>query len=199
MLLGMRFLWCSAGLILHFPESPQQFENKVFSKWLWVWETGESLSGLSNEVRVDGAQWMSGVWPDNCRWGATCEMEHCCGAKCELETAVVQRVSWSTVVVQCVSWSTVVVQHISLVFLTFQVSYCAHHPSDALKALGTTVCSPSDHTVQIHDAQCLFNKKKNTINITLISNQLIHAFFFFFEDPFPIHCNDCILVSISQP
>jgi hypothetical protein len=47
------------------------FGNDVLSKWFYVWETGKSLLGLSPENRVDGAQRMSDVLPDNCGWGAT--------------------------------------------------------------------------------------------------------------------------------
>ena len=44
-------------------------------------------------------------------------------------------------------------------FPTIQASSCAQHPSNTLKLTGTTVCLPSDHVVQIHDGQCLSNKK----------------------------------------
>jgi hypothetical protein len=56
------------------------------------------------------------------------------------------------------------------------------------------VCLPSDR-VQIHDGQYLSNQK--TTN-TLIFEWLICAFFVH-GDPYPIHCNDCILVSTSYP
>jgi hypothetical protein len=55
-----------AFLLLHFPESPMWFGNGVFSNWFKVWETGKSLLGLSLESRVEGAQQMSDVLPDNC-------------------------------------------------------------------------------------------------------------------------------------
>ena len=57
-------------------------------------------------------------------------------------------------------------------FPTIQASSCTQHPSNALKLPGRTVCLPSDHMVQIHDGQCL-SKQKNTLNITLIFDQLI--------------------------
>ena len=41
-------------------------------------------------------------------------------------------------------------------------------------------------------------QSKNTTNITLIFDRLIRAFFGR-EDPFPIHCDDCILVSTPHP
>ena len=83
-------------------------------------------------------------------------------------------------------------------FPTIQASSCAQHPLNALKFPGTTVCSPSDHVVQIHDGQCLSNQSENTTNITLIVDRLMRAFFGR-GDPFPIHCDDCILVSTSYP
>ena len=74
-----------------------------------VWETGQSLLGLSPENRVDGAQRTSDVLPDNCRRGATHELMHCRGATSKYG------------------------------FLTIQASSCAQHSSNALKLPGTTV------------------------------------------------------------
>jgi len=95
---------------------------------------------------------MSDVLPDNCRWGVTHEPVHCCGA-----------ISKSG-------------------FPTIQASSCAQHPSDALKLPGTTICLPSDHLVQIHDGQCLSNKKKNQQHLDL---WLTHPCFFCSRRPFP--------------
>ena len=86
-------------------------------------------AGLSPENRVDGAQRMSDVLPDNCRWGAMRELAQCRGATSKSGFPIIQ------------------------------VSSYAQHPSNALKFPGTTVCLPSDHVVQIHDGQCLSNQK----------------------------------------
>jgi len=94
-----------------------------------VWETRKSLLGLSPENRVDGAQRMSDVKPDNCGRGTTREPAYCHGA-----------ISKSG-------------------FTIIQASSCAQHPSNMLKLPGTTVCLPSDHVVQIHDGHCLSNQK----------------------------------------
>jgi len=123
MLPGKHFLWWRAVLLSHFPESPRWFGNDVLSKWFRVWETGKGVLGLSLENRVDGAQRMSDVLPDNCGWGATLEPAHCCGATSKSG------------------------------FTTIQASFCAQLPSNALKLPGKTVCLPSDHVVQIHDGK----------------------------------------------
>ena len=83
--------------------------------------------GLSPENRVDGAQRMSDVLPDNCGCGVTREPAHCRGATSKSG------------------------------FPKIQASSYAQHPSNTLKFLGTTVCLPSDHVVQIHDEQRLSN------------------------------------------
>ena len=73
------------------------------------WETGKSLLGLIPENRVDGAQRMSDILPDNCGCGATREPAHCRGATSKSG------------------------------FLTIQGFSCAQHPSNALKLTGKTV------------------------------------------------------------
>ena len=78
---------------------------------------------------MDGAQWMSDVLPDKCRFGATHEPVHFHGATSKSS------------------------------FPTIQASSCAQYSSNALKRPGTTVCLPSDHMVQIHEGKCLSNQK----------------------------------------
>jgi len=70
----------------------------------------ESLLGLSPENRVDGAQQMSDVLPDNCGWGATSKPVHCRGATSKPGLP------------------------------TIRASSCAQRPSNSLKLPGTTVC-----------------------------------------------------------
>ena len=76
---------------------------------------------------------MSDVLSDNYGWGATREPVHCHG--------VTSKSSFPTV----------------------QASSYAEHPSNALKLPGTTVCLPSDHVVQIHDGQCFYYQKTQSI------------------------------------
>jgi len=73
MLPGTHFLWWRTVLLSHFPESRLWFGNDVVSKWFSVWETRKSLLGLSPENRVDGAQRIFYVLPNNCRWEWTLE------------------------------------------------------------------------------------------------------------------------------
>ena len=61
---------------------------------------------------------------------------------------------------RCGSRRIVVVQHPSLVFPQFRSLPAHSNPSNALKLPCANVCLPSDHVVQIHDGQCLSNRKK---------------------------------------
>ena len=167
MLLGTHFLWWRAVLLSHSPESPPWFENDILPKWCQVWETGKSPLGLSPENRVDVAQRMSRVLPDNCGWGATCGPVNCRGATSKSG------------------------------FPTIQASSCTQHPSNALKLPGTTVCLPFDHMVQIHDGQCLSNQKTQPTSAWSLTDSSM--LFFGRGDPFPIHCDDCVLISTSCP
>ena len=54
-------------------------ETTSFQTGFKFGKTGKSLPGLSPRNRVDGAQWMSDVLPDNSGWGATREQAHCRG------------------------------------------------------------------------------------------------------------------------
>ena len=94
----------------------------------------KSLLALTPENRMDGAQRMSDVLPDNCGWGATRDPAHC---RCATSKSG---------------------------FPTIQASFCTQLHSNSLKLPGTTVCLPSDHVVQIHDGQCLSNQKTQPIS-----------------------------------
>jgi len=91
--------------------------------------------------------------PDNCGWGATREPAHCRGA-----------ISKSA-------------------FPTVQASSCAQHPSNALQISSTTVCSPSDHVVQIHDGTMLSNQKHSQQHLDFWPTH--QCFFFWSRRPFP--------------
>ena len=54
-----------------------------FQSGFKFWETGNSLLEVSMENRVDGAQQMSDVLPDNCGWGTTRKPAHC--ARCNIQ------------------------------------------------------------------------------------------------------------------
>jgi len=152
MLPGTHFLWWRAVLLSHFPESPLWFGNDVLSKWVSVWEMGKSLLGLSPENRVDGVQRMSDVLPDNCGWGATREPAHCRGGIPKSG------------------------------FHTIPAYSCAQHPSNALKLSGTPVCLPSDHMVQIHERQRLFNRKTQPATSWSLTDTSV---LFWLRRPFP--------------
>ena len=96
---------------------------------------------------------MSYVLPDNCGWGAMHEPAHCHGASSKSG------------------------------FPTIQASSCAQHPSNALKLPSTTVCIPSDHVVQIHNGQCLSNRKTQpTSPWSLLDSQVL----FLVEETLPL-------------
>jgi len=96
----------------------------------------------------------------------------------------------------------VVWSDIQVGFPTVQASSSAQHPPNALKFPGTTVYDLTTRYKFMMDSA--FPNKQKTTNITLIFYWLIRFSLspshpIFRGDPFPIHGDDCYLVSTSCP